>query len=391
MSFDRFIAILFPYSKLSLTEKKAFADWAMLENIRRLKLFGWVGSGINIFIIFAGMNAYGAEEVSTLESRLRLMWIAASFIYIFAVGRPRHPEEIKPWRAGLFFFAAALSLLFSMLITVTYSADKGYTFLFIINVLLTCTFLYFTFVQVLAVIFPSFFVFIVALSSETLGANLPLENVINIIAVGIFALAVSQMNLYSELSKFRFKQIIEKQNEELRNMAEIDELTGIANRRKINQYFAFIRDYVQREKLALSVIMLDIDFFKLYNDTYGHPVGDRCLQQIVHCIEQVIRRRTDFLGRYGGEEFLIILPGAGSEDAMQIAEQIRQVVYDASIANEKAPLGQVTVSLGVASHHPEMGEAAEMLIAQADSAMYAAKSSGRNCCRLFSAPALKTD
>jgi len=376
--------VLNPYAQIAALEISAYRNWAMFENIRRLKLFAWVGSSINIAIILLGANVYGAGDFATLESIFRFLWVIASLTFILCVGKVKNPDAVKEPSRWLFFVAASLSLVFSMLITVTYDSDQGYTFLFIINILLTSTLLYLTFFEIFCVVAPSFVIFFIAIFDSRLGHSLNMESIINIVAVSIFALAVSQMNFFSELAKFKLQRIVSEQNVELRSMAEVDELTGIANRRKINQYFTFVRNNAQRTGVAIALIMLDIDFFKAYNDTYGHPKGDQCLREIVRIGANVLQRQADFLGRYGGEEFLIILADTTEADAQALAEKIRLAVFDADLQHQAVPLGRVTVSMGVAVQLPGQDLTAEELISQADAAMYQAKENGRNCVHVFS-------
>jgi diguanylate cyclase (GGDEF)-like protein len=375
--------VLNPYAQIAAQEILAYQSWAMFENIQRLKLFAWVGSSINIAIILLGANVYGTSDFATLESIFRFLWVIASLTFILCVGRVKNPDGVNETSRWLFFVAASLSLVFSMLITVTYDSDQGYTFLFIINFLLTSTLLYLTFFEIFCVAAPSFVIFFIAVFDSRLGHSLEIESIINIVAVSVFALAVSQMNFFSELAKFKLQRIVSEQNVELRSMAEIDELTGIANRRKINQYFSFVRTNAQRAGVPIALIMLDIDFFKAYNDTYGHPKGDQCLRDIVRIVTAVLQRRADFWGRYGGEEFLIILNDATEEDAQVLAEKILLAVFDADLHHQLVPLGRVTVSMGIAVQWPGEELTAEALISRADAAMYQAKENGRNCVHVF--------
>ena len=375
--------IFSPLRQIDPEEGRAYGRWVLFENIRRLKLFGWIGSLVNLAVILVGVNAYGMTELSTSEYLLRFFWIVASFVYILLVGSPKEPESIDERKKWLFYTAAALSLVLSMLITVTYTAANGYTFLFIVNMLLTGTFLYMSTGVLFLVAAPSFFIFVYSFFDPRLQSSLSLENSINIVAVSAFVLVIAQMNYLGELAKFRLRRLVEAQNLELRDMAEIDELTGVGNRRKITQYFAFMLPDLQREKRGVALLLLDIDHFKLYNDNYGHPAGDGCLREIARILGECVRRGSDFIGRYGGEEFILILPGAGEEEAWALAEKIRQAVFAAKIPHPVALLGRVTVSIGVAVGAPGEKLTGEDLILRGDTAMYQAKRSGRNRCFVY--------
>jgi diguanylate cyclase (GGDEF)-like protein len=160
--------------------------------------------------------------------------------------------------------------------------------------------------------------------------------------------------------------------------AGIDHVTGLANRRAFDKQLAREWRRAVREKVSLSLIMIDVDQFKLYNDHYGHLAGDACLRTIGSIIKNAPLRETDLAARYGGEEFAVILPRAISEGASLLAERIRQAVADRHIPHLPYHPGIVTISMGVATIHPT-GEGNEtMLIEKADQALYQAKKEGRN-------------
>lgn len=176
---------------------------------------------------------------------------------------------------------------------------------------------------------------------------------------------------------------VAKMNEELQRLTLVDGLTGIANRRCFDEFLAREWQRGLRWQKPISLIMADIDFFKIFNDTYGHLQGDECLKTIAAALSANIKRPTDLVSRYGGEEFAIILPDTDVSGAIFIAEHIRSKVAELQIENRKVPGGVVTVSLGAASLIPESVHSPATLIAQADKALYAAKSAGRNCVRSF--------
>jgi diguanylate cyclase (GGDEF)-like protein len=134
-----------------------------------------------------------------------------------------------------------------------------------------------------------------------------------------------------------------------------------------------------REQSSLALILCDIDFFKLYNDTYGHQMGDDCLRQVAQTINQAARRPADVVARYGGEEFAVILPNTTAENAMYVAESIRREVQALGIPHANSPVHSVvTLSLGVSGVIPTEAIEPEQLIAVTDRALYTAKQQGRN-------------
>ncbi|MGI6226548.1 MAG: GGDEF domain-containing protein [Peptococcales bacterium] len=157
----------------------------------------------------------------------------------------------------------------------------------------------------------------------------------------------------------------------------VDELTAIANRRFFDVAFKNIWKISMRERQPLALIMIDIDNFKLFNDTYGHLSGDQCLRRVALAIKSVIRRSGDLVARFGGEEFIVVLFNTTEEGAAVVAENIRKKVESLEIEN--ASIGSLlTVSLGVAAVIPIDSMCPDELIDAADRALYQAKRNGRN-------------
>lgn len=176
---------------------------------------------------------------------------------------------------------------------------------------------------------------------------------------------------------------VETQNKLLEEFSNTDALTLIANRRYFDSILERECGRLSRDKtsLSLSLIMCDIDYFKEYNDTYGHQKGDDCLQHIAGAIRSVVRRATDCVARYGGEEFAIILPGVESDDVMQLAETARKAIENLHILHDSSEVDTiVTLSFGVASitNQDKKLDCISTLVSRADKALYMAKTSGRN-------------
>lgn len=174
-------------------------------------------------------------------------------------------------------------------------------------------------------------------------------------------------------------------NQELQSLASLDELTRIANRRCFDKYLE--REWLRlaREQAPLSLILCDIDYFKLYNDSYGHQVGDECLQRVAQAIKSALQRSTDLVARYGGEEFVVILPHTTVDGAIHVAEKIRAAVKAMDIVHVQSSVSKyVTLSLGAACVVPECDSSPSILIVTADRALYQAKAQGRD--RVISSP-----
>lgn len=161
-------------------------------------------------------------------------------------------------------------------------------------------------------------------------------------------------------------------------LAITDALTGLANRRHFEQSLANEWRRGLRERMPLSLLLIDADLFKTFNDTYGHLRGDNCLKQIAQAAQDVIARPGDLVARFGGEEFAVILPNTSSSGALKMAREICKTLRDRQIPHSLNPLGVVTVSVGCATLVPQLGQPAVWLVDSADKALYQAKSSGRN-------------
>lgn len=178
---------------------------------------------------------------------------------------------------------------------------------------------------------------------------------------------------------------LEVANAALRRLAHLDGLTEIPNRRSFDETLAWEWRRVERTGGELSLLLVDIDHFKQYNDRFGHAAGDECLRQVARVLSENYARPGDFAARYGGEEFAVILPETSLSGAAHVAERLRCAVAALDLTDPGTPSGRrVTVSVGVASIRPGCGAAPPALIEAADRALYSAKAQGRN--RVVAAP-----
>lgn len=167
--------------------------------------------------------------------------------------------------------------------------------------------------------------------------------------------------------------------EELRLLSQRDGLTGIANRRALEEAMDRECKRASRNQLPLSLLLIDIDHFKAYNDTYGHMAGDNILRRVAGAMAGVVHRPSDTLARFGGEEFAVVLPETSAEGALQLAEAMRHAVERLAVPHAKSSAGPVvTISVGVATSAPDSRVEVAALLEQADKALYSAKASGRN-------------
>lgn len=172
---------------------------------------------------------------------------------------------------------------------------------------------------------------------------------------------------------------LKKQRDLLEQLASVDALTGIPNRRMFDEYFAREWRRSMRSASPISLIFMDVDFFKTYNDNYGHAEGDRCLENIAAILKHTLKRVTDFVARYGGEEFVAVLPEMNLDEAVEMAESMRKNIANSNIPHAYSEVAdRITLSLGVSSVIPVVDILPEDLIKAADAALYIAKDNGRN-------------
>lgn len=167
---------------------------------------------------------------------------------------------------------------------------------------------------------------------------------------------------------------------ELEELSFKDGLTGVANRRMFDKVIELEWDNARRNHQPLSIIMLDIDYFKQYNDHYGHIQGDDCLKRVAEILSEAATRSRDFLARFGGEEFVLVLPETDADSAKKVAERCRNLIFKAQIPHAASQVSQVlTLSLGVSTLIPTHQDTPTAFINDVDRHMYQAKQKGRNC------------
>ena len=176
-------------------------------------------------------------------------------------------------------------------------------------------------------------------------------------------------------------QQLEVANDKLEKLATLDGLTNIANHRRFQDFLSHEWQRSQRQQTPISLLLMDVDFFKLYNDTYGHQGGDECLKQVARVLGETVKRATDLAARYGGEEFAIILSDTDDTGALAIAESVRSQIESLRVPHAASKVNEyVTLSIGVATAIPDIDTGQDSLIAAADQALYVAKEKGRNRC-----------
>jgi len=189
-------------------------------------------------------------------------------------------------------------------------------------------------------------------------------------------LQVAFKDLESRIDERTFDLV--KANQELQLISHVDGLTQIANRRYFDRYFEQEWQRLAREQKPISILLCDVDYFKQYNDFYGHQAGDRCLQRIAHLLSKAVKRPADLVARYGGEEFVLLLSDTDTDGALIVAQNILHTLREIKIPHTTSEKKYISVSLGIGTAIPSQQITPESLLAATDLALYAAKARGRD-------------
>lgn len=373
------------------TEKRFRDDFAD-SNVASARLI--IGQLLLVFLLAGYLDVVLLGELATLMVFLRYSVFTPIILLLFAF-------SFTPW------FKKYMQLTFCLTVVVvscyvslfTLLNDEIVAMLYFSGVILMI-FVSFVYVPILFnyALIMSMFVFSMSLLglvfNESLGAPVMQSSIALLVASILLALAACYGNERSARLNFHYKEMLhlekdslEESNVHFKNLAIHDGLTGIANRRAFDDRLLDEWQRALRSESNLAILLIDVDFFKPFNDFYGHQVGDDCLQKIAQTLDKTVGRVGDFVARYGGEEFVIILPNADNEQAKDFAEKVRLSIANLKIPHEKSSVEKVvTLSIGVASVIPGSldFEEADILLRDADRALYQAKSSGRNRVIVFS-------
>lgn len=212
--------------------------------------------------------------------------------------------------------------------------------------------------------------------SMVIGFKLNMRSMIDVCLTQLATVFMSAYQHNLAFNKQKMNQKLKIKND----MSEHDALTGLYNRRGLESRISAIWPFCERNKIRVGIIAVDIDFFKKYNDTFGHPKGDECLREVASVLKESAQRSTDVVTRTGGEEFLIFVQDTDDNSIVALAMKIRKILEERAIPQAYFEVSKnVTVSIGAASFIPTYGKTFDVLYEEADKALYAAKKSGRNC------------
>lgn len=372
------------------TEKRFRDDFAN-SNIASARLI--LGQLLLVFLLAGYLDKVLLGELATFMVFLRYSLFAPIIALLFLF-------SFTPW------FRKYMQLIFCLTVVIVSCYVSLFTFLneevaamLYFSGIILMVFVSFVYVPILFnyAFIMSTFVFSMSLLglvfNESLNVGVMQSCIALLIASILLALAACYGNERSARLNFHYKEMLnlekdnlEESNEHFKTLASNDGLTGIANRRAFDERFQDEWQRALRSESYLAILLIDVDYFKPFNDFYGHQVGDECLQKIAKALDKTVGRVGDFVARYGGEEFVIILPNANTAKAKEFAEKVRLSIAALKIPHEKSSIEKVvTLSIGVSSAIPGSAdyEDADILLRDADRALYQAKSDGRNRVNTF--------
>jgi len=271
-----------------------------------------------------------------------------------------------------FFIILSVTIIVSAIGFISLSSDLRAVFLFFYPLIIPITFscfLYYTSPLVLA-------------TGIMLVVYMIVAGLLTTMHYRHFVLGViyQQRNLQLKQRIERSNDDLQQANEKLEALSATDPLTGLANRRHFNHFLEQEMQQTRREHHPLSIIMIDIDYFKPYNDNYGHLAGDEALIKVARALSSSLTRPMDLAARYGGEEFVLVLPNTDLEGAIKIAERVQESIQALHLRHEytQLPSKVMTISMGISEMKLQTDGAAESFIHRADMALYVAKEAGRN-------------
>lgn len=378
--------------------RQEFIREVTFRNYARSKVLVWF-----TFILAAGIFAgsiFNSRHIALLEAspdgfilwlQILLVISSSTFLYLSSTNDAFTVPELQARHEGLWYVYGITLLLYANVMFLISWLQTGFVTAYIVGVFIFSVFFYYPSNSSFFLFALNAFYYFACISFISTGdettKNIYLTNawISGVIVTGA-AWLFNRLLLDSQLRDFRNRKKIEQQaralqeaNDKLQRLALIDGLTQVSNRRFFDERLDQEWRRLARSGEVLSIILCDVDYFKKYNDTYGHLAGDACLQQVAKALQLAVKRPADVVARYGGEEFIIILPETGAAGALHVADQILRQVSSLKIPHRASEIADyVTVSVGVATTLPSSEIEPSQLVKKADESLYNAKQNGRN-------------
>lgn len=383
------------FPEIPSTDKTMLGNILTYTNIERLRIIAWLLIAFNLILIYTQLKFIDNIDqpyilkIAPYIMVLRLILILGSVAFLIVASRPTSPNSIKRYHHFCESGYILLNLAgFAILSGLIYSIGPGIASSYLMAILVSATLLYLKWPKSIAIYGLAWFILSIMLWRFQPDWIIAFSAFLNGSFVTVFALVTSQIIYVNRVREFLNLQTIKLQKEELaasnemlKSLSYLDALTNIPNRRFFDEFLhKEWRLAVREHWLPLCLIMIDIDQFKKFNDTFGHQAGDNILVNVATILSETVKRPCDLFARYGGEEFAAILPKTDLIGARWIADHMLQAIEKMDIDHPFSPNGRLTISLGLACIQPNDKELPENLIKAADKALYQAKNAGGNQC-----------
>lgn len=391
---------------LTIDEQVLLRKSMLKENIQRGKIFAKVIIAIEMTLSIIDIGAsitkiHNSFHFSFYFFMYMSMVVLNLFFLLFARKYEKSKDpNIRFYESALFSYMI-LFMVWGSIITLADQRLYGQLMAFVVNIISGSVIFYFTNKQLFIPYSISSIILFIGLPFFQSSQDVLIGHYINLIIFLFFAWVASRILYVTYYSDFQSKillkqtnkmlekeiqenkmihQQLEKANEELKNLTLVDELTRIPNRRAFYQYVEYMLNSPSKKDSVVSLIMMDIDYFKLFNDYHGHAKGDIVIKSVAQQIHTAVRHPLEFAARIGGEEFVFVAFCTNENEIEQLAETIRYRVLEMKIPHKHSKSNDyVTVSLGTATSTVSSNKGFEELMKLADEALYAAKANGRNC------------
>ena len=362
--------------------EELFQEYYFLKSINRIRIM--LIFGIFVYIFFGLADYILFPDIYKDLWAIRALTIAAVTPAVFFIFTGKRYTAVY-FVYSVIAVTAGLSIIGMMSVIMPHEAQIYYAGIFlVIFFLYTLSGIPFLYTSISSTIIISLY-FIIDIFFLHSGYKYLVSNMFFLVSANIMGLIGGYILEYYVRKDFLLslkiyldKKDLENLTKKLKHLSNYDELTGLANRRKLKEFFERELRRAVREKFPISVLMIDIDYFKAYNDYYGHLKGDHILKEIGKIINNHARRPTDIAGRWGGEEFIMVLSNINKKQVSAVADDLHRDILNRNIKHEFSPTGRLTVSIGGYTEIPDNTRTIDEFINRADKALYKAKSSGRN-------------
>lgn len=369
---------------MSQNEQTQFIYSNLKDNLHRLKMMAlamfFIESFMLVLMLIPGIYPAAWES---REIYIYLYFITVAYLALFTGVLHFMGNHLKENRIVLYRMVILTGLMLLLFCGMTMKLISNTTFfqpsIYVMMILAVSVVPFFNYWEIIAVILPSqSFLTIYAIMSRPTESREVLNLLLDTWGFVMIALFISGLFYLDRIRYFKQDFQLKKQNDLLKIHSEIDALTEVYNRRKLDNTMEVEWKRSSRTGKPFAFLLIDLDNFKSYNDTYGHIEGDLCLRKTASIMKETLRRSSDEIFRYGGEEFGVILPFTDLKSAQIVAERLRKNVETAAITHESSNIGVLTISIGMTSATGEKDNQYMEMYIEADKALYAAKRSGRN-------------